>query len=535
MLGPNPGTTNLIRPGWRTLTMEGGPSETPAQGPPAAKWRIGAGVVSALAAVGAGHGVAALINPVSSPLIAVGSTLIDAAPTPAKEFAVKTFGSYDKPILISGIAVVLLIFAGLLGLIAWRRQILALAGISLLGVAGMIWAVYRGAAVDGVASLAAGVVGIIALWRLSMITIERSTTAERPLLRRRSLLLGLGITAAVAAVGGGIGMAADRVRQAGSTARRAMGLPAPASAAKAIPAGTQLEPMTAFTTAIDDFYRVDISLVTPRIDSASWTLTIDGMVDKPLTLSYTDLIKLPMIERNITLTCVSNEVGGPYVGNARWLGVPFSEIIKLVGVRPGVEQAYSYSEDGGYTCSTPYQALRDGRDAMIVVGMNGEVLPDKNGFPARMLVPGLFGFVSATKWLKRIEFTTYAKRSAYWTERDWATDAPILTQSRIDVPKSLDALPQAKPVIAGVAWAQHRGIAGVEIRIDGGDWKETKLADEAGIDQWRQWSYVYDGPAGRHSAQVRATDSLGDTQAEVRTKVFPSGARGWHEIQFTVE
>lgn len=166
-----------------------------------------------------------------------------------------------------------------------------------------------------------------------------------------------------------------------------MGLSAPASAAKAIPAGAQLEPMTPFTTAIDDFYRVDISLVTPRIVSASWTLTINGMVDKPLTLSYADLIKLPMIERNITLTCVSNEVGGPYVGNARWLGVPFSEIIKLVGVRPGVEQAYSYSEDGGYTCSTPYQALSDGRDAMIVVGMNGEVLPDKNGFPARMLVP----------------------------------------------------------------------------------------------------------------------------------------------------
>jgi len=242
-----------------------------------------------------------------------------------------------------------------------------------------------------------------------------------------------------------------------------------------------------------------------------------------------------MIERDVTLTCVSNEVGGSYVGTARWLGVPFSEIIKRVGVRPGIDQVYAYSSDSGYTCSTPYQAVSDGRDAMIVVGMNGQVLPEKNGFPARMLVPGLFGFVSATKWLERIEFTTYAERTAYWTERKWATDSPILTQSRIDVPKSLGTVSKDKPVIAGVAWAQHRGIQKVEIRIDGGEWHEVKLAEDAGVDLWRQWSYRYDGASGRHSAQVRATDLTGETQPEERTKVFPSGARGWHEIQFTAE
>ena len=172
---------------------------------------------------------------------------------------------------------------------------------------------------------------------------------------------------------------------------------------------------------------------------------------------------------------------------------------------------------------------------MIVVGMDGQVLPDKNGFPARMLVPGLFGFVSATKWLERIEFTTYAQRTAYWTERDWATDAPILTQSRIDVPKSLTTLPKDKPVLAGVAWAQHRGIEQVEIRIDGGVWQPAKLADDAGIDVWRQWTYVFDGPPGQHTAEVRATDRTGATQPEERTKVFPDGARGWHQIVFTVE
>ena len=179
--------------------------------------------------------------------------------------------------------------------------------------------------------------------------------------------------------------------------------------------------------------------------------------------------------------------------------------------------------------------MSDGRDAMIAIGLNGEPLPDARGFPARMLVPGLFGFVSATKWLERIEFTTYAERTAYWTERDWATDAPVLTQSRIEVPKSLSTLPRSKPVIAGVAWAQHRGIDKVEVRIDEGEWQEAKLAADAGIDLWRQWSFVYDGPPGLHSAQVRATDMTGATQPEQRTKVFPRGATGWHQIQFTAE
>lgn len=519
------------------MTADPSPSSRSAQ--PGAGWRILTGIVSALAAVGVGHGVAALINPNASPIIAIGSTLIDAAPTPAKEFAVKQFGSYDKPILISSIAVVLLIFAGMLGFIAWRRQLIALAGISLLGIAGVVASVFRGTAVDGVPSLIAGVVGIVLLRLLTRASSTPPADADAghpsPRPNRRTFLLGLTGAALLAAVGAGGGILLDRAKQAAVAARRIMGLPVPTSPAKPIPAGAQIEGMTPFTTSAGKFYRVDIALVTPSIDSKNWSLTIDGMVDHPLTLSYDDLLKMPMIERNITLTCVSNEVGGPYVGNAKWLGVAFSEIIKRVGVKPGVEQVYSYSLDGGYTCSTPYQAVSDGRDAMIVVGMNGAPLPDNHGFPARMLVPGLFGFVSATKWLKRIEFTSYAGHSAYWTDRQWATDAPILTQSRIDVPQSLATLPKSKPVIAGEAWAQHRGIQKVEIRIDGGAWHETKLADDAGIDMWRQWSYVYAGPRGRHSAEVRATDMTGQTQPEARTKVFPSGARGWHEIQFTVE
>ncbi len=481
--------------------------------------------------------MAALVNPVASPVLAVGSALIDAAPTPAKEFAVRTFGTSDKPILVSSIGVVLVIFGAVVGLIAWRRPRLAELAIGLLGVAGAGAALTRGPIGDAIPSVVAGVVGIAALHLLRTRPVadpaENSALDAAKGRSRRGFLVTLVATAAVGAVAGAGGYVVGKARDAASAARRALGLPAPSSAAKDLPDAVQVPGVVEFTTPAADFYRVDISLITPHIDASTWTLTLNGMVDRPLTLTYDELLAMPLVERDITLTCVSNEVGGPYISTGRWLGVPFHDLIARVGVKPGVDQVYSYSLDSNYTCSTPYQALSDGRDAMVVVGLNGEPLADERGYPARMLVPGLFGFVSATKWLQRIEFTSYAARTAYWTQRGWATDAPVLTQSRIDVPQSLTKLPKEKPVIAGVAWAQHRGIAKVEIRIDGGDWKQAKLAADGGIDLWRQWSYVYDGPAGLHSAQVRATDLDGNTQPEARTKVFPSGARGWHQIQFT--
>ena len=493
--------------------------------------RVLAGLASAAAAIGAGHLVAALLDPAASPLLAVGSVAIDLAPTPAKEFVVRTLGNYDKPVLVAAIGLVLAVVAGVLGLLAWRHRVVALVGIGALGLVGAAATVYR--------------LGFDRLCPLARVGRGRSGRAglAHPE-ARESLVARPGRSAAADCC-----WAPPRSEPSGSSPERpescssgpadrpggSSPCPAPRSAAKPLPAGAQIPGMTPFRTPAADFYRVDISLITPRIETEGWTLTIDGMVDRPVTLSYEDLLALPMIERDITLTCVSNEVGGPYVSSARWLGVPFAEIIKRVGVRPGVDQVFSYSLDSGYTCSTPYQAVSDGRDAMIVVGMNGQPLPDERGFPARMLVPGLFGFVSATKWLRRIEFTTYAARSAYWTQRKWATDAPILTASRIDVPKSLGTVSRSKPMLAGVAWAQHRGIDKVEIRIDDGPWQATTLAADAGIDLWRQWSLRYDGPAGRHTAQVRATDRSGAVQPESRTRVFPSGATGWHQIQFVVE
>lgn len=513
------------------------PAGRPSQ--PVARWRALGGVAAAAAAVGVGHLVAGLLDPVASPLLAVGSALIDAAPTPAKEFAVRTFGTNDKPVLVSSVAVVLLIFAALVGLVAWRRPRTADIAIAMLGVVGAAAALTRGPVGDAIPSVAAGITGVFALrWiRTRPVPQPRPSTAVDAAAgrSRRGLFVAIGGTAAVAAIAGAGGVVAGRIRDASSAARRAFQLPAPSSSATPVPEGVQVPGVSTFITPTPDFYRVDISLVTPHIDASTWSLTLDGMVDHPLTLSYEDLLAMPLIERDVTLNCVSNPVGGPYISTGRWLGVPFSEILPRLGVQPGVDQLFSYSLDSGYTASTPYQAVSDGRDAMIVVGLNGEPLPDERGYPARMLVPGLFGFVSATKWLKRIEFTTYASRTAYWTERGWAIDAPVLTQSRIEVPKSLGTITKAKPVIAGTAWAQHRGIEKVEIRIDGGAWQEATLAASDGIDTWRQWSYRYDGPSGLHSAEVRATDLTGATQPEQRTDVFPDGARGWHKIQFTAE
>ncbi len=502
-----------------------------------------AGVLSALAALGVGHAVAAAMSrPAASPLIAVGSVAVDAAPTPVKEIAVRLLGNWDKPVLISGIGIVLLVAAAGIGLLAWRRPRTALVAIGALGLVGSGAALLRAGLASGgvwsaVPSIVAGAVGVASLaliTRASQPPTAAADPTDSPTIsdgsRRRFIatLAGVGV---LAAVGAGVGEAVNRTRLA---ARELIRLPRPRSAAPPVPDGVQVAGVQTFTTPNDAFYRVDISLVTPRVDVGTWKLTIDGGVDRPLELSYDQLLELPMIERDITVACVSNEVGGQYVSSARWLGVPFSEILDRVGVKPGVDQVFSYSSDSGYTCSTPYAAVSDGRDAMIAVGMNGQPLPDAHGFPARMVVPGLFGFVSATKWLERIEFTTYAERTAYWTEREWATDAPVLTQSKIEVPTSLGTLGASK-MIGGTAWAQHRGIDKVEIRIDDGDWQDVKLADTAGIDTWRQWSYRYDGPGGRHTAQVRATDGTGKVQPEERTKVFPSGARGWHQIQFSAD
>jgi DMSO/TMAO reductase YedYZ molybdopterin-dependent catalytic subunit len=287
-----------------------------------------------------------------------------------------------------------------------------------------------------------------------------------------------------------------------------------------------------FYTPNADFYRVDTALTVPKLDAATWSLRISGMVDRPVTLSFDDLLARPLVERDITLTCVSNEVGGPYVGNARWTGVLLAPLLEELGVQPGAEQVLSTSSDG-WTCSTPTSAISDGRDAMLAIAMNGEPLPLEHGFPVRMVVPGLYGYVSATKWVTELELTTFDE-TAYWTTRGYAEQAPIKLSSRIDTPKPLATVAAGPVAVAGVAWAQGTGIAAVEVSIDEGPWQRARLAGEAGVDTWRQWVLPWDATPGSHRLVVRATDKRGRTQTATRRPVAPDGATGRQEVLVTV-
>jgi hypothetical protein len=264
-----------------------------------------------------------------------------------------------------------------------------------------------------------------------------------------------------------------------------------------------------------------------------WTLVIDGMVSRPIELTFAQLLAMPLTETDITLVCVSNQVGGPYAGNARWLGAPLAALLRRAGVRAGADQVLSSAADG-MTISTPLTKIMDGPDALLAVGMNGQPLPVEHGFPARMLVPGLYGYTSATKWVTKLTLTTFAAQKAYWTQRGYVAQAPIHTESRIDVPKPLAQVKAGQVTVAGVAWAPTKGIAAVEVSVDGGGWHTTRLAAADGIDTWRQWMWDWDAVPGLHTLQVRATDSTGATQVSQRAGVFPAGATGWDSTVVTV-
>jgi DMSO/TMAO reductase YedYZ molybdopterin-dependent catalytic subunit len=332
---------------------------------------------------------------------------------------------------------------------------------------------------------------------------------------------------AVAAAGGVAGRVLSGGRRV-AQARSALRLPAPAVPAAPLPAGAELgiKGLARFVTPNADFYRVDTALVVPRVDPADWTLRVHGMVDRPVEITLGDLLRRPLVEADVTLTCVSNEVGGPYVGNARWLGARLADVLREAGIRSGADMLLSTSTDG-FTCGTPVDVVMDGRDALLAVGMNGEPLPIEHGFPARQVVPGLYGYVSATKWVTDIKVTRFDADEAYWTPRGWAARGPIKTQSRIDVPAAHD-VPAGRTTIAGVAWAQHKGVDAVEVRVDDGPWRQARLADVPGPDTWRQW-VVDDWIAtpGEHTIQCRATDASGYTQTPDLAPPAPDGATGW--------
>jgi DMSO/TMAO reductase YedYZ molybdopterin-dependent catalytic subunit len=342
------------------------------------------------------------------------------------------------------------------------------------------------------------------------------------------VLIAVGVLSAAAVIGGVGGHLITKLRLRPEDVT----LPDPTDPAAALPRGLdkQVTGITPFQTDKDDFYRVDTRLDTPVVSSQDWTLTIDGDVDDEVTLTFDELLDMPMVERDITLTCVSNSVGGEYVGGARWLGVRLTDVLDLAGVGSNADQILSTDFDG-MTISTPLDLATDGRDAMLCVGMNGEPLPREHGFPVRLLIPGLYGFISATKWLTKLTLTTYDAQEAYWTERGWATDAPTKISTRIDTPRSLADLDAGDVVVGGVAWAQERGgIAKVQVRIDGGTWQDANLGPDGGNDYWRQWFYRWDATNGSHRIAARAVSGDGEEQTAARAEPFPDGASGLHEL-----
>ncbi|MFD9092834.1 molybdopterin-dependent oxidoreductase [Streptomyces collinus] len=366
---------------------------------------------------------------------------------------------------------------------------------------------------------------------------------EGPGFDRRGFVRTAVAAAVVSAAAGGVGRSLNGASGGDAVAsRRRLTLPVPGSPARPVPAraGLRVPGISPFHTPNTGFYRVDTTLVVPKVDATAWRLRIHGRgVRRPVVHSFGDLLRRELIERDITLTCVSNEVGGPYVGNARWIGVRLADLLAEAGVRPPsrggpADQLVARSVDG-MTLGTPVEDVLDGRDAMLAVGMNGEPLPFAHGFPVRMLVPGLYGYVSACKWIEDIELTTFDSYDPYWVERGWARRAPVKTQSRIDTPKPF-ARPKAGTVmVAGVAWAQHRGVDKVEVRVDDGPWQEARLAAEDTRDTWRQWSFTWRATKGPHTLTVRATDRTGRVQTERRTRTIPDGASGRHSVVVTVE
>lgn len=504
-----------------------------------------AGLIAGFCALAAAQLVSALVRPEAGPVAAVGEAVIDRSPPALKEFAVRHFGTGDKLVLQLGIVVVLALFAMAVGVWALHHRRTGSAAVLVFGVVGAVAAVGRpeGAAADALPSVLGAAAGAGVLFLLA----GRLATAPPPppgtgeaygAFDRRGFVVTAAVATVVSAGAGLLGRRLTSSVQAGATAsRHDLVLPVPDSAAPAVPAGTDLRipGLSPFFTPDQDFYRVDTALVVPRIDATGWRLRIHGEgVSRPMTIGLHDLLRRETVERDITLACVSNEVGGPYVGNVRWLGVRLADLLREAGVRPPsaggpADQLVARSIDG-MTTGTPVETVMDGRDAMLAFGMNGQPLPFTHGFPVRMVVPGLYGYVSACKWIEEIELTTFAAYDAYWVRRSWAQQAPVKTESRIDTPRASASPKPGTVPVAGVAWAQHRGISRVEVRVDGGPWHPARLAAEDSRDTWRQWVWEWPATSGRHTLEVRATDGTGATQTGRRTDTVPDGATGWHSV-----
>jgi len=541
-----------------------------ATAPPARAWVALAGVLAVAAAIGAGHLVAGIVSPPSSPFLAVGDAVVRLSPEWLVEFAKNAFGTADKAVLLAGMIVVIGLVGAAIGIAARRdeaRATWAITGLGLLGIVAVMFSPTFGI-LDLAAPGAALLTGPPVFHRLRALALAQASSASGPgELRipsgrpgrsataadaaadpagegptdpsRRRLLAGTMAVGAGALGAAGIGQLLVGV-PGGST-----GTPAAVSRvlstarivqpAPPIPLGADfvVDGTPPFLTPNPDFYRIDTALRVPMLSADEWSLRVHGMVDRELRLSFADVLSRPLVERAVTLVCVSNEVGDEYISTALFTGVDLRALLLDAGVRPGADQVLSTSADG-WTAGTPTEVLLEvDRGALPAVGMSGEALPAEHGFPARLVVPGLYGFVSATKWVTDIELTTFTARTGYWQPRGWARLSPVKTQSRIDFPRRFRQVPAGRVPVAGIAWSQPDGISRVELRVDGGPWRDAELAADVGGNTWRMWRTFVDVAPGEHLVQVRATDTRGITQTEAIAPPAPDGATGWHRVVFT--
>jgi DMSO/TMAO reductase YedYZ molybdopterin-dependent catalytic subunit len=511
--------------------------ERPDAAGPARAWRAAlAGGLAAALALGLAELLAGPIPGATSLVAAVGQVVVDLQPPGAKDVVVALFGTNDKLALEAFITIVAIGAGAVLGVVALRRFLVAALGFAAFGFVGFVAALgdplANPAMVVITAVIAVGV-GILALsWLLG--SLAAPSTEQIPDPARRSFLMrsaavGIGAVAA--------GLIGRRLVEGARTA--------PTGAANLIPPPSEivppLEPVADLATTIpgltpivipnDQFYRIDTALLTPTVNVADWTLRIHGLVDRETTLTFDELVGLPMFEQYVTIACVSNEVGGRLVGNAKWTGVRLREVLDLAGVQPMASQLVGRSVDG-FTAGMPTAWVMDpAREPMIAVEMNDVPLPPAHGYPARLIIPGLYGYVSATKWLSELELTTLEAFNGYWVPLGWSKEAPILTQSRIDTPTG--SVPAGLTPVAGIAWAPDRGVSRVEVAIDG-EWHDAELSAPISDTTWVQWVYRWDATPGNHQVAVRATDGTGQVQPEGRTPPAPDGARGWHTIGVSV-
>ncbi len=489
------------------------------------------GLITGVAGLAVSLAVAALLGLRLTPPEAVAEAAIDATPGKAVHRLVEVVGRWDKPLLLTGVLVtfvLLSVVAGLLtrrGMLRGQLVFLAMAAVSVLAVL-----TRPQASPTSLLPVAAGAVTWVALLPF---LCSPPATGVAPSEARRQFLRRAGLVA-LAAVAVGVGSRLlGRQRRQVEAARLDLDLPVTGGI---VPPGADvgLDGLDPWKSLNDDFYRIDTAVVVPAVAVADWRLRIHGMVENEIVLTYQDLLDRGLTEAWVTLCCVSNPVGGDLIGNAWWSGVRVADLLAEAKPQPGADAVLQTSDDG-WTCGTPLAVLTDDRDAMLAVAMNGEPLPLEHGFPVRMVVPGLYGYVSATKWVVDLEVSRFQDFTAFWTGKGWSEEGPVRTESRIDVPDSNHRVLAGSVRVGGVAWAQHTGIESVEVQLDGGEWTPVELGRVPSVDTWVQWSGTVQADPGVHKLAVRATDKSGYEQTAVRRDVVPDGATGWHTIEFTAE